>query len=86
MSVKYPNVKVQLSGRDGNAFAILARVRTAMKEADIPEEEIAAFLKEAKSGNYEHLLCTCMDWVDVDGDEEDDDSDDDYAYSPDDDE
>jgi hypothetical protein len=28
---KYPHVKVKLVGRDGNAFAILARVTKAMR-------------------------------------------------------
>jgi hypothetical protein len=27
MEVKYPNVKVNLSNEDGNAFSIIARVR-----------------------------------------------------------
>lgn len=33
MAVKYPDVKVQLSGMDGNAFFIIVRVRKALRDA-----------------------------------------------------
>lgn len=62
---KYPSVTVELVGHDGNAFAILGRVRRAMKEGKVPQTEIDAFLVEAASGNYEQLIQTCMKWVDV---------------------
>ena len=63
--VKYPDITVQLVGKDGNAFAILGRCRMAMKKAQIPEEEISKFTKEATSGNYDHLLTTCIEWFNV---------------------
>ena len=63
--MKYPSVKVKLTGSDGNAFAILARMQTAMRKAKIPQEEINTFLKEAMSGDYNHLLQVCMNYVDV---------------------
>jgi hypothetical protein len=63
--MKYPNVKVKLVGKDGNAFAILGSVRVALKKAKVPQTEIDAFLSEAMSGNYDNLLQTCMKWVDV---------------------
>lgn len=59
------DVEVELSGRDGNAFNIIASVVNAMKRAHIPEEEIRAFKREAKSGDYDHLLQTCMRYVNV---------------------
>lgn len=62
---KYPDIKVKLIGTDGNAFALLARVNGALKKAGVPEEEFEVFFKEATSGDYNHLLCTCMDWVTV---------------------
>lgn len=64
-SVKYPQVKVRLSGEDGNAFAILGRVRNAMHRAGVEDNEINAFFEEATSGDYDHLLQTCMKYVDV---------------------
>ncbi len=62
---KYPGVHVRLVGEDGNAWAILGRVGAALKRAGIAKEERDAFLKEATSGDYHHLLATAMRWVDV---------------------
>lgn len=61
--VRFPEITVQLSGEDGNAFAILARVRGAMKAAGLPAAVIEAFTDEASSGDYDDLLRTCMRWV-----------------------
>jgi hypothetical protein len=58
-------VEVQLSGEDGNAFAILGRVTRALRRADVPKAECDAFLAEATGGDYDELLATCMRWVDV---------------------
>lgn len=63
--VRYPEVNVKLTGRDGNAFSILGRVRGALRSADVPEDEVARFVREATSGDYEDLLVTVMRWVDV---------------------
>ncbi len=61
--IKYPNITVKLVGRDGNAFVILGLCKQAMRRAKVPASEIAEFVKEATSGNYDHLLSTCMNWV-----------------------
>ena len=58
------DVKVQLVGEDGNAFAIMGRVSKALKRAGFTAEA-EAYIKEAKSGDYDHLLQTTMDYVDV---------------------
>ena len=63
--VKYPEIEVQLTGEDGNANFILGSVTRALRKAKISKEEIAQFLDEAKSGDYDHLLQTCMKWVNV---------------------
>jgi hypothetical protein len=62
---KYPNVKVKLLGRDGNAFAIMGSVRAAMQKAKIDKSEIDAYLTEATSGDYNKLLSVTMNWVEV---------------------
>ncbi len=36
MAVKHPNVEVELTGRDGNAFNILGSVQHAMRKAKVP--------------------------------------------------
>jgi hypothetical protein len=58
------NAVVKLVGEDGNAFAILGRVKTAIKKSDKPELA-SEFMAEAMSGDYDHLLQTCMEYVDV---------------------
>lgn len=59
-----PDVKVKLVGTDGNAFAIIGAVRKAMKRAG-HGDRVEEFTKEATSGDYDHVLQTCMKWVDV---------------------
>ena len=63
--VKYPEVEVQLSGEDGNSYAILGRVRSAMKRAGVPRHEIEEFSTEAMSGDYDHMLQTVMQTVET---------------------
>ena len=65
MGVKYPNVTVQLTGEDGNAFFIMGRVGKSLKRAGVSTEEVAKFYEEARSGDYNNLLQTCMRWVNV---------------------
>ena len=62
---KYPNVKVQLVGGDGNAFAVLGACSKAARREGLSKEEIEEFTKEATSGDYDHLLATCMAWFDI---------------------
>ena len=62
---KYPEIEVQLTGQDGNAFFILGRIQSAMKRAKISKEEIDSFMSEAMSGDYDNLLQTCCRWITV---------------------
>ncbi len=62
--IRFPEVTVQLSGEDGNAFAIVGRVHTALRRA-CSVDAAAEFTTEAMSGNYDHVLQTCMKWVNV---------------------
>ena len=64
-------VTVPLVGEDGNAHAILGRILNALRKAGYSQEARDAFLAEATSGDYDHLLRTAMDWVEEpDEDEE----------------
>lgn len=65
MRPKYPYIEVQLTGEDGNAFAVLGKVLRAMRKAGVPETERDEFRNEAMSGDYDHLLGTCMRYVEV---------------------
>ena len=62
---KYPDITVELVGQNGNAFNILGICLRAMRRAGLSKEEQDAFQAEATSGNYDHLLATCMEWFDV---------------------
>jgi len=62
--IRHPDVEVQLIGQDGNAFAELCAVRKALVDAG-HQDEVEAFFAEATSGDYDHLLGTCMRWVTV---------------------
>ena len=42
---------------------IIGRVRTALRRAGAPADELEAFQIEAMSGDYDHLLQTAMKWV-----------------------
>ena len=64
-SPKYPDVEVQLTGEDGNAFAVMGRVTSAMRKAKIDRGAIQAFQTEAMSGDYDNLLRVAMDTVSV---------------------
>jgi len=50
--VRYPDITVQLTGTDGNGFAVLGRERRALREAGVDEEEVSQFTAEATSGDY----------------------------------
>lgn len=59
------NVNVQLTGQSGNAFYVLGKVMSEMKKAGVEQAIIDQFKTEATSGNYDHLLVTCMKYVNV---------------------
>lgn len=62
---KFPDVQVQLTGKDGNAFAIIGAVTSALKRGGASREDLAAFQAEVTSGDYDNVIQTAMRWVDV---------------------
>ena len=65
MKPRYPDIEVKLTGEDGNAYAIMAAVRKALKAADVPQKEIDQYLEESQAGDYNDLVVTAMKWVEV---------------------
>ena len=59
---KQTGIKVKLIGKDGNAFSILGIVRKALVNGG-RKDVVDEFMKEATSGDYNHLLATCMEYV-----------------------
>lgn len=52
---------INLSGPDGNAFALMANVQTWGRQLGI---NTTAIIAEMRSGDYQHLLKTMQDWAD----------------------
>jgi len=51
---------------DGNAFSIIGKVVKALKRAGCPVEIVKAFSAKAKSGDYDTVLQTAMEYAEVD--------------------
>lgn len=64
-TAKYDNVTVNLAGQDGNAFAVMAKVSSALRKEGVSNEEVEAYIQESMSGDYDNLLLTAMKWVNV---------------------
>ena len=62
-TITKPSVK--LIGQDGNAFAIMGNIKRELKRAGADKEYIDEYLKEATSGDYNHLLNVSMKYVHV---------------------
>jgi len=62
---KYPNIKAKLIGQDGNAFAIIATVKQALRKSNVPQSDIDEFVVEAMSGDYNNVIVTALKWVTV---------------------
>lgn len=61
-----PKPRVILLGADANAFRVLALCNKAAQQAGWSAERIAEFQKEAKAGDFDHLIQTCMKHFEVD--------------------
>lgn len=61
---RFPDVTVQLTGQDGNAFLIVGRVSAALRNGGATREEVTEFRNEA-SGDYNNVLRTALAWVNV---------------------
>jgi hypothetical protein len=59
------NVAVQLSGNDGNAFAVMGAVKAALKKSGASKEEVEQYLTDSMSGDYDNLIRVAMEWVNV---------------------
>ncbi len=57
--------KLKLVGTDGNAYAVLGAAQSAARKAGWDKGRIEALLKEAMSGDYNHLLATVQQHFNV---------------------
>ena len=56
---------VKLIDTNGNSFAIIGRVKDALRKAGADREYVDKYLKEAMFGDYDNLLCVTMNYVHV---------------------
>ena len=63
--VRFPKIQVQLTGTDGNAFAVMAKVSQALRRGGATPAEIEEYQRESMSGDYSHLLATAMEGGEV---------------------
>lgn len=62
---KYPDVEVQLTGGDGNAFAIIAAVRRALIK-DVGPEAAQDWMRDSMDcASYDDLLALAQQTVEV---------------------
>lgn len=59
------DIDVQLTGSDGNAFAILGKMQRALRNGGATKADIDQFLATATEGDYDHLLRTCMEYANI---------------------
>lgn len=63
--IKYPNITVKLIGEDGNAFAIMARVRRALADG-VSYEAAQEYIECAtNAGSYDEFLVVTRQTVNV---------------------
>ena len=56
---------VKLVGTDGNAMALVGKARNALQRAGWKQKQLSAFITEALSGDYDHVLQTIMKYCEV---------------------
>ncbi len=61
----YTNVTVALINTDGNAFALMGKVRQSLRRAKYSTEFIEQFTQDAMAGSYDDLLACIMRYVNV---------------------
>ena len=63
--LRFPNATVRLAEVDKVPWAVLGATVKALAAAGAPEDEVRAFVKEAISGDYRHLVDAVAEWVTV---------------------
>lgn len=66
VNAKYPtNIVIDISGEQGNSFAIMGCCQDIARKLFLPKEELEQFLKECTNGDYTNLLKTCQKWFGI---------------------
>ncbi|SDB14899.1 hypothetical protein [Eubacterium oxidoreducens] len=57
-------MKYDLVGIDGNAFSVMGYTAKALRREGL-EDKIDEMYERAQSGDYNNLLCVCMEYIDM---------------------
>ena len=74
----FSSVVIDISGPDGNAFAIIAIVMNCLKQCGYSKEEMDKIKKDMMSKDYNYLCSVASKYVSLVGN--DDDGDDEFDY------
>ena len=64
-SPRFPEIRVRLTGKNGNALVLISTVIRALRRQGIDSASIKELSRDATSGDDNHVLQTCMVWVSV---------------------
>ncbi|SLM30859.1 conserved hypothetical protein [Desulfamplus magnetovallimortis] len=56
---------VKLTGSDGNAFAVMGKIKQALQRAGADKEYVNQYISEAMSGDYNNLLVVSMEYAEI---------------------
>ncbi len=56
-------VVLTLVGLDGNAYSLMGAFQRAARRQGFSPEDITKVIVECTSGDYDHLLCTLMEYT-----------------------
>lgn len=65
-------VTLELEGLDGNAFNLMGQFQKQALKQGWTRQEVDAVLDECRSGDYDHLLGTLMEFCESEDQDEDD--------------
>lgn len=61
----FPSVAIDVSGPDGNAYAIMGVISHVLRTVGYSKNEIDDVLKDMMSSNYEHLIEVASKYVTI---------------------
>ena len=57
--------KINLLAIDGNAYSILGTADRALRDVGVSKADRAEYYSQATSGDYDHLVRTTLEWLNV---------------------
>lgn len=61
----YPEIDVPIITEKCEPTELIGRAKVRMRNFGLEDEQIDQFEREARSGDFDHLLNTMMEWVNI---------------------